>query len=440
MGPTLCALAGLPAWAAPTQPLDTEELPTPVSAQIDWQGHPAMHLAWKFFRKGLTERTPSRSYRHRFHQVATAPYLEQSGVRIHLMAAMAAEKARNPTQARRLILKQIAYVDAFAAREPHWAVARSPAEARQLLADPQVQVIVHSIEGGHLLLEEPDDAAFWREQGVALVTLIHLRDDELGGSAILPMTMGPVINRSGARARRGGERRGLTERGRQAIVELDAAGMLVDLSHMTRTSIDDALEVTAAHDIAPVVTHGRLETIRDSELAFRPDQVVEVYRQGGIFSLGLSPQGLDPLEPTQVIPDDLCVGTVDVFRFHHEAVTRLVLDHSETILGVSPDLLGPIDLTRLAVGWSSDWNGWVHHAEPVYGRGRCRELSELDDDPLPVDTEGLAHPGLLPSYFERLERQGMDLEPMLRSAERFLQLWEAARAGPDDRGSTQETR
>lgn len=397
-----------------------------VHAQIDWQGHPAMHLTWKFFRPGLGDEAPKRRFRHQFRQVAFGPYLEQSGVRIFLMAAMAAEKARSPEHARALILSEFAYVEAYVAAHPDgWAMAKSPAEARALLRDTDKRVVIHSIEGGHLLLSSPDDARFWREQGVALVTLMHLRDDELGGAAILPRALGPFINPKGARANRREQPRGLTALGEQAIVALDAAGILVDFSHMAPQTVDDALAVTAAHDIAPVVTHGKLSSITNSEHAFRDDQVVEIYRQGGVFSLGLSGQMLDPRRPAIEVPDDVCRGTLEMFRFQYEAVQKVVMAHAPTLVGAPADALTPAQRTRLAVGWSSDWNGWVSHSEPVFGSGRCRRRSDLVD-PLEIDTRGLAHPGLLPSHWERLLRDGADLEPMLRSAERFLQLWESA--------------
>jgi microsomal dipeptidase-like Zn-dependent dipeptidase len=391
----------------------------PVLVQMDWQAHPAMHLPWRFFRPGLLDATPRLSHQHQFRQTVYAPYLEDSGVRIFFAAAMAAERAKNPDQARALIDAQLSYVEDFvAANADRFAIGRSPEDVRRLLAETDKIVVLHAIEGGHHLFHEPTDAASWADKGVALVTLMHLRDDELGGAAILPNALGPSINPKGARARRRGERRGLTERGREVLVELDAAGILVDFSHMSEATVDDALAVTAAHGIAPVVTHGKLARIRDTELAFRDDQVVEIYRQGGVFALGLTGRKLTPTKGRAL---DGCPGTLETFRAHHDAVVDLVVSHADTIVG--PD--GDADDVRLSVGWSSDWNGWVSHSKPVYGVGRCR--GRAPDDALAVDTRGLAHPGMLPSHWERLRREGMDLAPMLRSAERFLQLWEEAR-------------
>lgn len=391
--------------------MDTQAEEAPLI--VDWQGHAAMHLTWKFFAKGLTDKTPKLRWKHQFKQVVYEPYLAESGVRIFLTAAIAAEKARNPEQARRMIVREFAFIEDFvASHSDRYAMAKTPAEARSILATTDKMVIVHSIEGGHLLLSGPEDAQFWRDQGVALVTVLHLRDDELGGAAMLPMRVGKLINRQGAKHLRKGDRRGLTERGAAALVELDDAGILVDLSHMSPETVDDALRITSAHAISPVVTHGQLTSIRDVEQGYTDAQIGEIYRQGGVFSLGISGVNLDPIDPSVSVPESVCPGTLEMFRFHYEAV-----------LGVAR-ATDP----EAAVGWSSDWNGWVSHSKPAYGKKGCRPISELSD-PMEIDTRGLAHPGLLPEHWARLQAQGMDLAPMLRSGERFLELWEDAQAG-----------
>ncbi|MES2643963.1 MAG: membrane dipeptidase [Myxococcota bacterium] len=386
-----------------------------------------MHIPWGFFAKGLTDRTPARTWRHQFTQTVYEPYLAASGVRIFLVAAMAAEAASSPKQARRLIVDQIAFIDAFVAAHPdRYAVARTPEAARTLLATTDKMVLVHSVEGGHHLLASAADARFLADAGVALVTLVHLRDDELGGSAILPGIKGPLINPRGARHKRRGERRGLTERGRAAIVELADAGILVDLSHMSHDTMVDSLEVTGAHGIPPVITHGSLSSLRESDGGVTDAQLVELYRQGGSFALGLSAENLVPVNPTVAVPEH-CIGTLDTFGVHYDRANQVVQAHAAELVGAPWDAASSSQRTSLSVGWSSDWNGWLSHSQPKHGPGRCLPPRE---DPLPIDTLGLAHPGLLPQHWQRLEEAGVDLDPMLRSAERFLQLWEQVRARP----------
>lgn len=417
--PLLVLLLALAAAA----PLAPPPAPPPVVVQIDWQAHPAMHIPWKMFGRGLTERPLARrTWKHQFRQTMSAPAVRDSGVRLILAAAMAAERARNPRQARRLVLRQLAFVERFVAEHPaDFALAASPAEARVLLQTTDQIVVVHSIEGMHELLWEDGDAAFWAGRGVALATLIHLRDEELGGADLLDGALGRMVNPTGARRIRRQERRGLTPLGRQRMVDLHAAGILVDLSHMSPASVDDALEVARQHGIAPVVTHGRLERLRAGEFGFTDDQVVEIYRLGGAFHVGLTGLELQADHAPAGAPD-LCWGSLEAWSWHQRSLQQLLIDRSTEILGhpaASDD-----DAVRLATGWSSDWNGWLSHSRPTHGPQGCHPA---DDATLPIDTRGLAHPGLLPQHWQRVAEQGVDLQPMQRSAEQFLRLWARAR-------------
>jgi len=395
-----------------------------VRGHIDWQAHPAMHIPWKVYGPGLTDKAPKESHKHAFSQTVSADALAGSGVRIFSAAAMAAEKATSPEQARALVLEQLAYVEDFVAQHPdRFVLARSPGEARRALVETDKVVVVHAIEGGRMLLSGPEDARFWAEQGVSLVTLIHLLDDELGGSASNPGFIGWMLNRDAARKRRKGQPRGLTERGKAAIVELHEAGILVDLTHMSPESIEDALAVTAAHGIPPVVTHGKLWDIHATERGFSRAQVVEIYRQGGVFNLVLSGTSLAAVDPSVPVPDNLCEGSIDSFAWHWNVLQDIVHDGIPTIFSMEADSpLTEAQQTALATGWASDWNGGIGHTRPRYGRRGCTRRPA--EPALPFDTVGLAHPGHLPDHWQRLEEQGIDLDPMLRSAERFLQLWE----------------
>lgn len=407
--------------------------PPEVRGQIDWQAHPAMHIPWRVYGPGLTDQPPPKSHKHAFQQTVSIDALRTSGVRIFSAAAMAAEKARSPEQARALILEQLAYVEAFVAAHPDdFVLARSPQEARQALLQTDKVVVVHAIEGGRMVLSGPEDAQFWAQQGVSLVTLIHLLDDELGGAASNPGMVGWMLNRDAARKRRKGRPRGLTDRGKAAIVELDRAGILVDLTHMSPEAVQDALAVTRAHAIPPVVTHGKLWDIHATERGFRSEDVVEIYRQGGVFNLVLSGTSLDAVDPSVPVPPDLCVGSIDSFRWHWDVLQDTLDDALFDLTGVSDrDHLDDTWKTTLATGWASDWNGGIGHSRPTHGRRGCTRTPP--EDAVDFDTRGLAHPGHLPHHWQRLEQAGVDLDPMLRSAERFLQLWERARTPVDQR-------
>ena len=427
-----CSLEALA--AAPPR----ETAPPVIEGKIDWQGHPAMHLTWPMFAPGLVAELPKeRTWRHMFKQTVTTPWLEASGVRVFLAAAMAAERARNPTVARRRILAHLAYVEAFVADNPaRFALARTPAQARCYLEQTDKLVLIHSIEGGRRILLDPGDARFWADQGVALVTVMHLFQDELGGPAVNGAAQGWWITPRTALKRTFGGDRGLTERGEAAMVELDAAGILVDLSHMSPDAVEQALALSRANGIAPVVTHGKLASLRPDERAFTDAQILELYRLGGSFNLILDGATLEPWRATLPVPADHCPDSYDNFKLHHEALRDLLEANAAAIFeepGLTPDDLSQDQEIRLASGWASDWNGWTSHTPPRFGRRGCPEEPEGS---LAFDEIGLAHPGLLPEHWARLEGRGADLSALDLSAEQFLRMWEAARgdALPADPG------
>lgn len=385
-----------------------------------------MHMVYPtFFREGLRDEAPTNlTWDHMFDQTVYTPFLRRSGVRVLGSAAMAAEQAVSPGQAHALIVSQLERVERFAAEHADgFVVARTPGEVREALSTSNRMVFVHQIEGGRMVLRDPRDAWFWRSRGVMLVTVIHLLDDDLGQSARNLGHSSGVLNLfltgiefHPARSR------GLTARGREAIVELARAGIVVDLSHMSPTALDDALAVCRAHGIPPVVTHGMYGAIQASDRGLSAAQIIEIYRLGGMLSIPLDGHSLDPRNPTIPIPEGLVPGTMDMFRFHLETVHRLLRDNATTILGRPWEQLTDAERTRLAVGWASDWNGWTVHSRPTPARA-------VPGESLEIDRVGLAHPGLLPQYWQRLREDGMDFDPLERSLERFVQIWESVRVG-----------
>lgn len=417
----LALLAGLQPVRAQSSPTP-EGQPPPLRGYVDWQAHPAMHVAFPWFRRTLGEEAQRRPHwRHMLRQALYPSQLLASEVRLMGAAAYVPEGTNDRAKAWRSVLAQLEWVERLVARYPdRLALARSPEEARRHLASGK-QVLFHSIEGGHLILDGPEDAAFWARRGVALITLVHLRDDEHGEAAVGPGLTGVLVNPCGALRRlvQPGRRGGLTARGKAAILELARAGIMLDLTHMSPASVEDALAVCRAHGIPPVVTHGSFSLVRDTERAFTPEQVLEVYRLGGAFALPLSGQACDPIRPSIPVPPRLARGTLHAFGFHHRALQELLHGRAAEVLGPGARL-DDAARTRLAVGWASDWNGFVNHSRPDPDRPKAARTLELD-------RIGLAHSGLLPQHWRRLGEAGYDLDPLQRSLEQVLQVWERAR-------------
>lgn len=430
---------------------------------MDLQTHPTMHLTYSFFSDGLQyfdeNDPPKLTYKHIFTNVNFANYLEHNaGCRIIVHGAIMHEYQRDRQKGIETILSQLAHVNAFIDRNSdRFALAKSPEEVRDLVHNTDKTIVIHSIEGAQLLLNSQSDADFWARQGIAFMTLIHLQDGEFGGAATQPALNTKLINFKGVLLQkfRKKQPRGLTEKGRQAIQWLANAGIMTDLTHMSDQSRKDALSFMEAQNIPAIVTHDMFKPIQNQARGLDEEDVLRVYATGGFISLPISGVSLEAYHPRADYAaeiaglEDHCPGSIDSYKFSYLAVKKFIEANAGEIRekagsgddtagrGVETDGRGaealPFDewpeseKLNFAIGFQSDFNGWLDHSRPRYGKDGCREaVAGVQYEA--IELEGLRHPGLLASQWRLLEKEGVDLEPIRRSSERFLQVWEVVRA------------
>jgi microsomal dipeptidase-like Zn-dependent dipeptidase len=403
---------------------------------MDLQCHPTMHIAHSNFTPGLTyfdeNDPPKLTYKHKMKNVNYANYWEDNkGCRIFVIGFMTKERIRDREKARNVILEQMEYVEEFVKQHPDkFAIARSPREVRDLVTQTKKTIILYSLEGAKSLLGSEEDAEFWASKGISFVTLIHMMDSELGGSAIRPGIIFKLINLKGAL--RSKKKRGLTDLGRNAILWLANAGIMTDISHMSDSTRKDALDMMIERGIPPIATHDAFKPIQNMERAISESDVLRIYQANGFMSLPLSGISLKPYHPDRKYQDLLdhqshyCNGSVDTYRFTYEAlkafiaenVGRIFNDHNKTMNNLSED-----ERFDVAIGFQSDFNGWVNHSRPRYGKNGCFK-TESATVYEPIETQGLAHPGLLASLWKWMEKENVDLDPILNASEKFLRVWE----------------
>ena len=403
---------------------------------MDMQIHPTMHIAHPHFGPGLTyfdkKSPPDLTYKHMFKNVNYANYWEDNkGCRIFVAGFLTKERIRNRQKARRMILEQMKYVEDFVQQHPDkFAIAKSPGEVRKLVTQTKKTIIIYSIEGGKALIGSEEDAQFWASKGVAFVTLMHLLDSELGSSAIRPGIIFSLINLKGAL--RSKKKRGLTDLGRNAIQWLANAGIMTDISHMSDSTRADALDFMAEKDIPPISTHDAFKPIQNMERGISKADVIRIYQGHGFMSLPISGISLKPCRPDpeyEALLDrqqEYCEGSVDTYRFTYEALQSFLAENVGIIFKDSTktmDNLTEDEKIDLAIGFQSDFNGWLNHSRPRYGKKGCfKAVSGTVYEP--IELQGLAHPGLLDSQWKWMAKEGVDLEPIRRASEKFLRVWE----------------
>jgi microsomal dipeptidase-like Zn-dependent dipeptidase len=304
---------------------------------------------------------------------------------------------------RRRVERQLAYVESFCAEHADlYTLARTPAEARAALAAGR-RVFVHGIEGATKLVADAADAQRWARRGVAVVTPVHLADNELGGSMCMEGSLA-LFNVPGCRETRAPDHHGLTPEGEGAVRAMMDAGIVIDLAHGSPRTFADIVAIERERHVAPLYTHVTARAVRDVANAVSDPELRAIYELGGLVGVTANLHGIEPL-PAR--PDAGCPGSIDDLRLHW--------DHVVSVAGGAP------------VAWGSDFQGGVDHLRPKYGPAGCT-ATRPDGQPLDAfDTQGLAHVGLTTAMFAHLAADGSDRAPLDRSAERFLRIWELAR-------------
>ncbi len=200
---------------------------------------------------------------------------------------------------------------------------------------------------------------------------------------------------------------GLTPVGETLIREMMLRGMIVEIDHLPQRSYQRAFEVLEASDYPAAATHGSTYGGR-------------LYAIGGVSKTNLG-RCADPNRP-EAMADSVRSRVADIIA-----------------AGGYP-----------AVGFGFDLNGFAGGAEPRFGdRSNCAtpqtnpitypfasyagdvtfSQPRLGNRVVDFNTEGMVHIGLLPELIEDARRTGVtdaDLEPLFRSAEGYLRMWERA--------------
>lgn len=407
-----------------------------INEYLDLQIHPTIHFPYSFFSKGLTFfdplKPPKLRNKHMFTNVNYANYWKANkGARIFCVGLIAREGPKKPEKAKKMILAELAYIEKFIADNGNdFALARNPQQVRELVKDTTKTIIILSIEGGRNLIHSQEDANFWASKGISFITLIHLKDYEFGSSAVMPGIPQHLLNLKGVFKKE--RKRGLTDKGRQAILWLANAGILTDITHMNDQTRKDALAYMEKIGLPPLSTHDGFKPIQNQPRGIDADDVLKIYKNHGLMSLAITMEAYKPQGIYKQVLDSLkkahcyCEGSVDGYIFTYNAVKQHIENNLYYIFGDSTKTLAklsPQELTDISIGFETDFNGWTSHHRPRYGKKGCYKMKDgktYED----VDLKGLAHPGLLASNWRLIEKEGVDLAPVRRSAEKFLLMWQ----------------
>ena len=146
------------------------------------------------------------------------------------------------------------------------ALATSAADVRRIVASGRHAVLI-GVENGYALGGDAQRVWRFRDRGARYIGLIHSRNNTLGDSATDPE--GPLHG-------------GLSELGKQAVKEMNRAGIMVDVSHASDAAFWDMLKLSTT---PPMASHSSARAVYDHPRNMTDDMLKAIAERGGVVQV-----------------------------------------------------------------------------------------------------------------------------------------------------------
>lgn len=336
------------------------------------------------------------------------PRWREGGVTAPFLAAYVSSSYVGPGKAGGKALEFIDLIHGLVESHPKDLVfADSVAGIRAAKKSGRIAILI-GIEGGHAIEDSLGALSAFYRLGARYMTLTHTNTNAWADSAgsFFSFSYDP---------KKTAVHNGLTDFGRQVVLEMNRLGMLVDISHVSDKTMADVLEISKAPVFA---SHSSCRALADMPRNVTDAQIKAIAEKGGIVMVNFSSTFLD-----QKVVDDYKARKVSLVPKAAEISERYKDDPKKRDAEVSA-LLENVKRPR------ANWTAVVDHIERVMkigGPGAAGLGSDFDgiDDP----PDGLEDVSKLPVVVEELLRRGHS-EDEVRGVlgENFLRFWERAEA------------
>jgi membrane dipeptidase len=283
----------------------------------------------------------------------------------------------------------------------------SVAGIRQAKKDGRIAVLI-GIEGGHAIEDSLGALSSFYRLGVRYMTLTHTNTHnwaDSSGNFFRPDFDPKLYAVHG----------GLTEFGREVVLEMNRLGMLVDVSHVSEKTMADVLAVSKAPVFA---SHSSCRALADIPRNMTDAQIRAVAEKGGVVMVNFSTLFLDQ-------------KSVDAYLAARAALAPKLAEIRERYKDDPKTAAAETrKVSRTITYPDADWTKVADHIERVLkigGPGAAGLGSDFDgiEDP----PAGLEDVSKLPKLTEELLRRGHP-EDVVRGVlgENFLRFWERAEA------------
>jgi microsomal dipeptidase-like Zn-dependent dipeptidase len=230
---------------------------------------------------------------------------------------------------------------------------------------------------------------------------------------------------------------GLTDLGKTLIRELINRGMVIDIDHMSAYARADTLDICEQLDCPVVSGHtgfvglslgdkrheGQLTDLEIERIRNLGGMVNVIVRQGSLTEIGNAEAAIS-------LPH-VCGNSANTFA---QAYLYAINKMGNEPTGFGTDFNGFAGLPGPRFGPEAcpggrgpgDQPGEVTYPFVAAATGTTMDRSVIGDKTFDINTDGLAHVGMLPDFIADLEAQGVTgrlLDPLLNSASGYVTLW-----------------
>ena len=286
--------------------------------------------------------------------------------------------------------------------------ADSVAGIRKAKQDGKIAVLV-GIEGGHAIESSLGALSAFYRLGVRYMTLTHTNTNDWADSA--GSFFGPDPYDPTKTAVHGG----LTDHGREVVLEMNRLGMLVDVSHVSDRTMADAIAVSKAPVFA---SHSSCRALANMPRNVTDDQIRAIAAGGGVVMVNVSSLFLDQRSV------DTYVAAKGALQPQLAEVRRKYADDPKRRDAEIEKLVATLTYPN------ADWTKAVDHIEHVLKVGGPASAGiGTDFDGIEDPPQGLEDVSKLPRLTEELLRRGHSEEEVRGVlGENFLRFWERAEA------------
>ncbi|MBE6541035.1 MAG: hypothetical protein E7672_01145 [Ruminococcaceae bacterium] len=170
------------------------------------------------------------------------------------------------------------------ARENNVQIIRSREDLMQFYRSPQKTAFIISIEDVRIIDGHLERIKELFDRGIRVITPVWGGVSSIGGAH--------------------GHDTGLTKLGRDAVRAMAECGIIPDISHASRITAGEIMDICEEYGVSPIATHSNSCTVRDHTRNLTDEEFIRLTKLGGIAGISLCPPHLSA-EENGAIPDDV---------------------------------------------------------------------------------------------------------------------------------------